>query len=355
MWTGQPWSNGQCTFDKIRSEVLAAIANYVAVRKAPFTVTNLRLGTDIIVDEDGNLATQEDKQRFPDWGKTLLHDERYVGAPMHYSVRSDAFTMHLLGCSFLPSQFHVGDFTHARLLSGEPDNSNKLWVKHNSVRDPPIIENPVACFASSAISTFVGKATMQVHSTPPVISCATAGQGTSVSDMLYVPPAPASPPADSERVEDVVVANPGGRLDIFYQLPDDPNDWDQCRHRRSLAELGPQPYRTANGGVIQLRPAVDRAPELLDWLEQRAAAYGLSPPYLQPGFVPASVSPQHLQAPSASASSSSNAAPDAMLEEGLGMPPLAAVHAEAGGCLNNDVEYPEDEEAEIDDEGQCPF
>ena len=42
---------------------------------------------------------------------------------------------------------------------------------------------------------------------------------------------------------------------------------------------------------VELRPAVDRTEELLQWAEQQAAANGVALPYQQEGFTAASVAP----------------------------------------------------------------
>ena len=86
------------------------------------------------------------------------------------------------------------------------------------------------------------------------------------------------------------------------------------------------------GGPVILRAAVDRTPELLNWAEQRAATYGITPPYLLAGFAPQSVAPQ---------ASSSSAAPSssvdaATAEEEFELPPLAAVSHSADNGDSDD-------------------
>ena len=110
-----------------------------------------------------------------------------------------------------------------------------------------------------------------------------------------------------------------------------------------LACLGPDGNSKTSPSLIAPAslPAVDRLDELLRWAEERAAAQGITPPYLEDGFSEESVMP-----PARVAAASSSGA-EAVGVEGdkdcLDLPPLSTfgVWSGDGECVEPEEE-PED-------------
>ena len=103
----------------------------------------------------------------------------------------------------------------------------------------------------------------------------------------------------------VYAENIGGSLDVFFH---DPYHMDRGSLDTPFACVPfpdmPDPAALPYPSVPALRPTVDRFEELLTWAEERAAANGILPPYLQEGFRPASMYPMSRTSEAGSSSTS---------------------------------------------------
>ena len=300
---GLPWSSTDCTFDLIRAELLRDLAE---IRRTPahleYTSTSWEVAVRrahnirVKVDADGNLTDPADQQRLPDWGRTLKHDHRYPGLPMDFEVTSRPDILHFLGHTFRTSDFALGDFVDSFGMSG----SNRQFLKEEQMHDPPI-----GGYLNDSHMTVSPHFDLGLVSSPA---------GTPSDTAQIREPTVRSPEflATMEHVRDVHIDNPGGRIDIFYKRPLDPfSGFFGRRLAHTLGDMGPMPR------PAELRPAVDSTPKLLEWAQQCTIDNGISVPYLEDGFKPASVQPT----PTAQAASPMNAFDD---DEISGLPPLQA-------------------------------
>jgi hypothetical protein len=348
---GQPWECEECTFDQIRSEALEDVDK--TSREKSFQLTMRRIGDRVCIDAEGNLLDPPSHNwnscvcasELPDWGKTLRHDRRFRGMPMHYQVSSDAQTLHLLGRSFSTHHFGMGDFTYPErqpTVYRQHDKTNGAYLKDARVCDPPARYHPLA---ENARMNILGNfpPTKSRGAVAARDAGGLANTGAEPADVLHVEP-PVWP-LGSERVPDAFVNNPGGRVDIFYEPLQDPWDINGQRRDRRKAAMGPRPM------PVVLRPAVDRTSELLERVEQRAAAHGIAPPYQQEGFQPASVEPASSVASSSGASSSAfgNHLDDSGLS--FDLPPLQPVSDAPGDDVAHDEPGDVCDESDRGDDG----